>query len=115
MTYNPQPTYDYFRRKFTSWQIENGKMASYVPVLGGKEKVLHELEVDASLLKSEACLYIREVGYAQSKNILLQAAEGFAGLEIRFPILGTLDIVMGSLLDLCGYYRRGNALIIKGL
>ena len=65
------------------------------------------MEVDASLLKSEVCPYIGEAGYVQSKSILLQAAEGFAGWEIQFPILGTLDIVMGALLDLCGFYRRG--------
>ena len=107
--------YDYFRRKFTSWQVTNGRMTSHVPIVGGKERVLTELRNDGTFLKMEVCPYIKEAGYVQSKNVLLQAAEGFAGWEIQFPVLGTLDIVMGAMLDLCGFYRRGNALIIKGL
>lgn len=115
MVYNSQPMYDYFKRKFISWKTASGRMASYVPVIRGKEKVLEELRADASLLKTDVCPYIKEAGYIQSKNVLLQAAEGLAGWEIQFPIAGTLDIVMGALLDLCGYYRRGDALIVKGL
>ena len=115
MNNDSEPMYDYFRKKFAYWNATNGRMTSHVPIIGGKEKVIRELEVDASLLKSEVCPYIGEAGYVQSKNILLQAAEGFAGWEIQFPILGTLDIVMGALLDLCGFYRRGNALMTKGI
>ncbi len=63
----------------------------------------------------EVCPYIKETGYVQSKNVLAQAAEGIADIWIHFPVSGTLDIVMGALLDVCGFYRRGDSLIIKGL
>lgn len=115
MAGSSQPMYNYFRDKFTTWKNVNGRMTSYVPVIGGKDKVLNELKQDAGELKVEVCPYIKEAGYIQSKNVLVQAAEGIADIWIQFPFTGTLDIVMGALLDLCGFYRRGNSLIEKGL
>ncbi len=41
MAGNSQLMYAYFRSKFTIWKNTNGRMASYVPVLGGKEKILN--------------------------------------------------------------------------
>ena len=88
---------------------------SYVLDGATKDRVLNELKQDAGELKVEVCPYIKEAGYIQSKNVLVQAAEGIADIWIQFPFTGTLDIVMGALLDLCGFYRRGNSLIEKGL
>lgn len=115
MVNKSEPMYNFFKKTFTTWQHSDGRMASHVPVIGGRSKVLNELGADSSLLKADVCPYIKEAGYTQSKNVLLQAAEGLAGTEIKFPVVGTADIIMGALLDLCGYYKSGDSLIIKGL
>ena len=100
--------YNYIRGKFELWSQIDGSPERHVPVIGGKEKVRDEFLDDLAQLRITMCPYIREVGYDQSKNLILRAAEGIAGYFFNFPLLGTADLVMAALIEACGYSRHFN-------
>ena len=70
---------------------------------------------DTNLLKNYVCPYIQQAGYAQSRNLILQAAERIGGIFLDFPLFSTVDIILGALMDVCGLTRQGDALILMGL
>ncbi|MHB1709042.1 MAG: hypothetical protein ACYCT2_06175 [Thermoplasmataceae archaeon] len=111
MDENQNATLEYFKEKFNLWNSESGSLRKYIPLIGGKKKIIKELDKDAEILKNTVCPYIKRVGYLQAKSTLLQAAEGLTGNELNFPVVGVIDLVLGSLLDACGYVKRGDSLL----
>lgn len=115
MPNNRESFYNYFHDKFRAWKNMDGSIERHVPTPGGKEKIIIELGRDATFLKNNVCPYLKEAGYIQSKNVLIQAAEGMAGMLAHFPITGSFDVTMGALIFVCGYRRQGLNLILDGL
>jgi len=106
-----RPMLQYLRGKFKLWKQESERLEKQAPMMVGKKKILEDLEKDADILKASVCPYIKEAGYAQARSTVLQAAEGLVSNDVNFPVVGTVDIVLGALLDTCGYVRRGDSLL----
>lgn len=115
MTANKDSLYSYFKDKFREWKRADGSIERHVPWPGGKEKIIAELKRDAAHLKSEVCPYLKEAGYIQSKNVLIEAAEDAAGKLAHFPVTGAFDVTLGALIFVCGYRRQGLDLIVEGI
>ena len=111
MDVNQNATLEYFKEKFNLWNSESGSLRKYIPLIGGKKKIIKELDKDAEILKTSVCPYIKQAGYLQAKSTLLQAAEGLTGNTLNFPVVGVIDLVLGALLDACGYVKRGDSLL----
>ena len=110
-----QIPYNYLRPKFEQWKAKSGNVWWYVAVHGGRAGLINEFMNDINLVKSYVCPYIRQAGYAQSRNLILQAAEGIAGIFFDFRLKSTVDIILGALMDVCGLMRQGDELILRGL
>lgn len=106
--------YSYLRPKFEKWKSTSGWIDWYVNYFWGRGKVTSEFADDFRIIKADVCPYISQAGYAQSRNLILQAAEGLAGIFFGFPVLGSADVILGILMDVCGLTRQGDALILKG-
>ena len=111
---NQQDAFSYLRSKFQNWYQQSGKLERYVDPRH-KSGLVAEFQKDASAMHGSVCPYIREAGYYQSKNLIIRAAEGLVGRFFNFPILSTSDIILGALMDACGYKRHGDRLIEKSL
>lgn len=112
---NSQIPYSYLRPRFEQWKAQSGNVWWYVATHGSKQGLVNEFLNDISLVKSNVCPYIREAGYLQSRNLILQIAEGIGGIFFNFPFLSTADIILGALMVVCGLTRQGDTLILKGL
>lgn len=109
-----QAAFSYLSSRFQSWYQQSGKLEKYVDPRH-RSGIVDEFQKDASAIHSSVCPYIREAGYYQSKNLIVRAAEGLAGIFFGFPLYSTADIILGALMDVCGYKRQGDRLIEKGL
>ncbi len=112
---NTQVPYAYLRERFQAWKNSEGSLEKHVPVITGKQKLVKEFNGDIQRVKIEVCPFIKELGYTQSKSLVLQAAEGLAGFAFDFPVVGTADLTLGALMDVCGFKKRGDSLIENGL
>jgi hypothetical protein len=111
---NQQDAFSYLRSKFQNWYQQSGKLERYVDPRH-KSGLVAEFQKDASAMHSSVCPYIREAGYYQSKSLIVRAAEGLAGLFFGFPLYSTADIILGALMDVCGYARQGDRLIERSI
>ena len=109
-----QAAFSYLRSKFQSWHQQSGKLEKYVDPRH-RSGIVDEFHKDASAIHSSVCPYIREAGYYQSKNLIVRAAEGLAGIFFGFPLYSTADIILGALMDVCGYARQGDRLIERSI
>ena len=112
---DPQIPLSYLRQKFEQWKAKSGSVWWYVATHGRRDGLRNEFMNDINLLKSYVCPYIQQAGYAQSRNLILQAAEGIAGIFFNFSLWSTVDIILDALMDVCGLTSQGDALILKGL
>lgn len=111
---NRQAAYNYLRGKFQTWNQQTGKLERHVDPRK-RDGIASELRHDINEVRAAVCPYIKDVGYAQSKSLIVQAAEGLTGSFFGFPLISTADVILGALMDVCGYVRRGDALILSGL
>lgn len=111
---NQQIPYNYLRNRFQEWNRTSGHLEKYVDPKK-RQGLANEFQKDVIEVKQSVCPYIREMGYTQSKSLIVQAAEGLAGTFFGFPILSTADIVLGALMDVCGFVKQGDRLIQKGV
>lgn len=109
-----QTVYNYIRGKFEYWYQQSGKLERYVDSRH-KSGLVTEFQKDASAIHISICPYIREAGYYQSKSLIVRAAEGLAGIFFGFPLYSTADVILGALMDVCGYTRRGDRLIERSI
>lgn len=106
-----EAAYSYLRGKFQLWnQIQGPHLENYVDPRG-RSGIASEFQHDIAQISRSICPFIKEVGYAQSKSLIVKAAEGLAGSFFGFPIRSTADIILGALMDVCGYTKQGNRLI----
>ena len=113
--FDPQIPLSYLRPKFEKWKAASGNVWWYVATHGRRAGLRDEFTIDINLLKNYVCPYIQQAGYAQSRNLILKAAERIGGIFLDFPLFSTVDIILGALMDVCGLTRQGDALILKGL
>lgn len=111
---NQQLAYDYLRNKFQEWNRSGGNLENYVNSRK-MQGVEDEFQKDVTEVKRTVCPYIKEIGHAQSKSLIVQAAEGLAGNFFGFPVISTADIILGALMKVCGFVRQGDNLIQKGV
>ncbi len=112
---NTQIPYNYLRGLFQTWKDNDGTLERHVPILIGRQKLVKEFNADVKTVKANVCPYIKELGYAQSRSLILWAAEGLAGFAFDFPLVGTADLTLGALMDVCGFKKQGDQLIERGL
>ncbi len=110
---DPEGAIDYLRRTFGAWRKQDGTLKRHVKARK-RSGLAADFEKDASEVRTAVCPFIKEAGYAQSKSMLLKAGEGLAGLILNFQFESAADIVLGALMDVCGYKREGDRLIEKG-
>ena len=109
-----QAAYSYLRDKFQNWYHQSGKLEKYVNPRH-KSGLVAEFQKDASAMHSSVCPYIREAGYYQSKSLIVRAAEGLAWIFFGFPFYSTSDVILGALMDVCGYTKKGDSLIERSI
>lgn len=108
-----EAAYNYLREKFQLWnQIQGPHLENYVNPRG-RSGIAGEFQHDVTQISRSVCPFIKEVGYEQSKSLIAKAAEGLAGWFFSFPIRSTADIILGALMDVCGYKKQGNRLMEK--
>ena len=113
--FDPQIPLSYLRPKFVQWKATSGNVWWYVATHRRRVGLRDEFTIDINLLKNYVCPYIQQAGYAQSRNLILKAAERIGGIFLDFPLFSTVDIILGALMDVCGLTRQGDALTLKGL
>jgi hypothetical protein len=109
-----QNGYNYLRGKFTQWYQETGRLEKHVDPRK-RAGIAAEFRQDLQNVKANVCPYIKDAGYFQSKSLIVKAAEGFVGIFFGFPLYSTADIILQSLIDVCGFVRRGDNLVERGL
>ncbi len=110
---DPEGAIDYLKRIFGEWEKQDGTLKRHVRARK-RSGLAADFKKDSAEVRATVCPYIKEAGYAQSKSILLKAGEGLAGLILNFQLESAADIVLGALLDVCGYKKEGDKLIEKG-
>ncbi len=96
---------EYLLNKFREWQVKGkGDYRNYVrqaKVDGIKKDLLSDEK-----FKQEVCSYLKTYAKGQEKESILSVIQGIAN-----PDKDILEIIVGGILDACGYKETGNALV----
>ncbi|MEM3192880.1 MAG: DUF732 domain-containing protein [Candidatus Micrarchaeaceae archaeon] len=87
---------EFYRKKFTEWQIKgDGNYSSYIRKLK-KEGIKNELQQDPTF-EREVCTFIRNYAGQQEEDALYSILRNILG----FPEADVLNIVVAATLELC--------------
>lgn len=109
--------YEYFYNKFLEWQYKgNGDYKAYIKNAGRnglKQEFLNDKK-----FKSEVCEFLKKYAETQERQNITDAALSViesTAIEAtgEIPVIDVINIVVGAVLDACGYTKTGNKLLVE--
>lgn len=109
---NVQEVNRYFKNKSRGWVSASGSVENYLKQKG-RPGMKSEFAGDPNF--HVVCKYLEQVGELQLKSDVAKSLEEIVSGVFGFPLVGSLDILIGAAVEACGYKPLGDQIIESAL